>query len=123
VVGEGTLHAGASAAALRLPAGKRVSLAIVDGPQKGRVFPFDQPRLVIGRAAGGVGAQVELTDPEASRTHAVVECRGSRIMVRDLGSTNGTFIGPRRIAEADLEDHGEFRIGRTRLMLIITDEE
>ena len=121
--GEGTIQSGAPGAALRLPEGKRVSLAVVDGPQRGAVFPVREPRVLIGRASGGAGAMVELNDAEASRAHAVLEFHGSRVVLRDLGSTNGTFVGASRIVEADLHDGAEFRIGRTRLMLILADEE
>ena len=122
-VGQATIQAGASLAAARLPMGKRVSVAILDGPQRGAVFIVEKPRVLIGRAGGGVDAQVELNDPEASRAHAVLEFYGSRVALRDLGSTNGTFIETRRVTEAQLEDHSEFRIGRTRLMLIVTDSD
>ena len=31
--------------------------------------------------------------------------------MEDLGGTNGTFVGERRIERADLEDRSEFRVG------------
>ena len=120
VVGEGAASPVAPGG-LALPPGKRISLSVVEGAEKGKVFVLDRPRLVIGRAGGGVGADVELSDPEASRTHAALECHGSRIIVRDLGSTNGTFIGASRVVDAALDNRGEFRIGRTRLMLLVED--
>ena len=42
---------------------------------------------------------------------------------RDLGSTNGTFVGGKRIDEDELENHSEFRVGEHVLMLIITSLE
>jgi pSer/pThr/pTyr-binding forkhead associated (FHA) protein len=44
-------------------------------------------------------------------------------VLRDLGSTNGTFVGEERINEKEMENHAEFRIGRTRFMLILADAE
>ena len=108
--------------ALQLPEGKRVSIAVLDGPQEGTVFPMNEPRILLGRAGGGAGAQLELQDPQASRTHAAIELRGGRIVLRDLGSTNGTFVGASRIVEATLGHHSQFQIGRTRLLLVVTDE-
>ena len=78
---------------------------------------------MIGRAGGGSGAQLEVPDPEISRAHAVLECRGRQIVLRDLNSTNGTFVGEEQISNRELEDHDEFRVGRTRLMLILADLE
>jgi predicted Ser/Thr protein kinase len=121
-VGEGTVRAGEPGAALSLPSGKRLSLAVLDGAERGAVFVVDRPRLLIGRS-GGAAAHVELADPEASRTHAALECYGPRVVLRDLGSTNGTFCGERRVGAAELEDRSEFRIGNTRLMLIVADAE
>ena len=117
--GEQTTVADGGGVALRLPPGKRLALTVVDGAQRGATFPVDKPRLVIGRAGGG--ADLELSDGEASRTHAVIECHGPRILLRDLGSTNGTFVGESRIVDSALQHGGEFRIGRTRLKLHVTD--
>jgi serine/threonine protein kinase len=104
--------------ALALPANLRVSLAILSGPSQGRAVTLERPRLVIGRA--GVGkADLEIEDAEVSGAHAAVECRGEHVALRDLASTNGTWIGEERIAHADLEDGAEFRIGKTRFMLTL----
>ena len=119
LVGHEAARPAGAGVALSLPAGKTVSLQVVEGAERGRVYVLATPRLLIGRAGGGVGADVELQDPEASRTHAAVECHGDRVLVRDLGSTNGTFIGANRVVDAPLENGGEFRIGRTRIKLAI----
>ena len=105
------------------PPGKRVSLAILSGPRQGDIFLLSRPQALIGREGGHAGADLELPDAEASRAHAMLECYGSRIVVLDMGSTNGTFVGEERITERALEDHGEFRIGRTGIMLILADQD
>ena len=48
---------------------------------------------------------------------------GSRVVVTDLNSTNGTFVQGERVENAELENHNEFRIGEHVLMLIVTDRE
>jgi eukaryotic-like serine/threonine-protein kinase len=108
---------------LAFPPRKRVSVAVLTGPRQGEVVVLVRPRLTIGRAAAGWGADLEIPDPEASRGHAAVECHGSRILLRDLDSTNGTYVGDQRVKEAELDDRAEFRVGRTRFMLILTDQE
>jgi S-DNA-T family DNA segregation ATPase FtsK/SpoIIIE len=105
---------------LALPRGKRVSLAVVAGPGNGNVYRLDRPRVVIGRA--GADAAIQLDDPEISRAHAALECRDQRVVLRDLSSRNGTFVDEREIKEQALRDGSEFRLGRTRLVLMITDE-
>ena len=107
-----------SRASLALPAGKRVSIAILSGRRKGDVIVLDRPSVVVG--CEGAGVQIEVPDPEVSRTHAVVECHGPRVLIRDLGSRHGTFVGDRRIQSHELEDQAEFRAGNTRFMLLVT---
>jgi len=41
------------------------------------------------------------------------------VVLKDLGSTNGTFINDQKIAQTELENRAEFRIGGTVLMLIL----
>jgi eukaryotic-like serine/threonine-protein kinase len=123
-VGEGTVRGGTvGGVGSSLPQGKRVCLALLSGARQGEVFVLSRPTVLIGRSGGRAGADIELADPEVSRAHAVVECHGNRVVVRDLGSTNGTFVESERIEERDLEDRSEFRVGGTRLMLIISDAD
>ncbi len=121
--GDDTARRGSAGATRAFPPGKRVSLAILSGPRQGDVFLLSRPQALIGREGGHAGADLELPDAEASRAHAMLECYGSRIVVLDLGSTNGTFVGEERITEQALEDQGEFRIGRTGIMLILADQD
>lgn len=104
---------------LHLPPGKRLSLAILDGPDAGNVFRIEKPRVTIGRA----NADLTLNDTEASRQHAAVEVRDTSYSLSDLGSTNGTMYDGQKITEViELTDKAEFQVGGTTLMLIVTDE-
>jgi predicted Zn finger-like uncharacterized protein len=107
------------AEALQLPPGKRLSLAILDGPDAGSVYRIDKPRTTIGRA----NADLTLNDSEASRQHAAVEIRDVLFTLTDLGSTNGTLVGGEKIGDAvELSDKSEFQVGTTTLMLIVTED-
>ena len=108
---------------LALPVGKRVSVAVVSGPDSGAVHRMDSPRLTVGRAGDGGRAALQLADEEVSRMHAVIQCDGRAFEVQDLGSTNGTWVGAERIQAASLEPGAEFRVGGTTLLLIVADEE
>ena len=101
---------------LRLPVGKKLSLAVIAGPDSGKTFPVDKPRIVIGRA----GSDLELSDAEISRAHAAVEVDDDSVTVFDLESTNGTYVAGERIDSSALDNYGEFEIGGTTLMLIVT---
>jgi S-DNA-T family DNA segregation ATPase FtsK/SpoIIIE len=104
---------------LQLPSGKRLSLAILEGPDAGSVFRIDKPRVTIGRA----NADVTLNDHEASRQHAAVEIRDAVVTLTDLGSTNGTLVSGEKIDGAvELTDKSEFQVGTSMLMLIVTED-
>jgi predicted Zn finger-like uncharacterized protein len=105
--------------ALELPADQKYSLAVLQGKASGEIFPVTKPRMTMGRA----DCDIVLDDPECSREHAAIEVLGSRVVIRDLGSTNGTFVGGRRIEQDELENQTEFRVGEHVLMLIITKQE
>jgi len=102
-----------------LPAGKRISLAIIDGPDAGSVYRVTKPRVTIGRS----GADLTLNDSECSRQHAAVEVRDSICLLHDLKSTNGTMVNGEKITDAvELQDKSEFLVGASTIMLIVTDE-
>src|SRR3990172_4423397 len=105
--------------ALELPSDQKYSLAVLQGKASGEIFPISKPRMTMGRA----DCDIVLDDPECSREHAVIEILGSRVVIRDLGSTNGTFVGSKRVDQCELENHNEFRVGEHVLMLIITKLE
>ncbi len=103
----------------KLPAGKRLSIAIIDGPDAGNVFRIEKPRVTIGRA----GADFIINDGESSRQHAALEVRETIYVLNDLSSTNGTLVNGVKIIEpVELQDKSEFQIGSTMLMLIVTDD-
>ena len=102
-----------------LPRDRRYSLAVIQGAATGQIFQLTSPRTVLGRSA----SDIILDDAEASRQHAAVEILGENAILRDLGSTNGTFIEAERIHQEIIQNQGEFRIGSHVLMFIITSLE
>jgi hypothetical protein len=104
---------------LQLPKDKRFSLAVIQGAATGQIFPITKTRTLIGRT----GADINIDDPEASRQHAAVEIVGEIAVLRDLGSTNGTWIDLDRIEQQQISNQQEFRIGSHVLMFIVTEVE
>ncbi|MEX0880810.1 MAG: FHA domain-containing protein [Thermoanaerobaculia bacterium] len=101
---------------LKLPPDVKLSLAVIAGPDAGKMFQIDRPRVVIGREE----VDFVLDDPEISRQHAALEVRGDQVSLLDLGSSNGTLVGEDQISEVTLENQGEFTVGGSTLMLIVT---
>ena len=104
---------------VELPKDKRFSLAVIQGAATGQIYQITKTRTTMGRS----GADINLDDPEASRQHAMLEVIGDHAIVRDLGSTNGTFVDLERIEQQVLNNHMEFRIGSHVLMFIVTEVE
>jgi predicted Zn finger-like uncharacterized protein len=100
-----------------MPKNKKLSLALIGGSNPGSIYPIVKSVTTIGRGE----ADIIIQDVEASRQHAQIEIVGDRIVLRDLNSTNGTFVNDENISVVDLDNHSEFRIGTTVFMLIITD--
>ena len=107
---------------LMLPEGKRVSLRFLSGPREGTEHVVRHASLLIGREGGNSGAAIELAETQVSRMHAMVEARGSRFLLRDLDSKNGTSIGSERVREVEIKPGSEFQIGGTAFMLLVADE-
>src|SRR5438034_2382532 len=81
-------------------------------------YPDRQRRLYrrdLARFSGIVheskGADIPVNDPEISRHHCLLEVRDTYINLKDLDSTNGTFLDEERVRAAMLQDGTEFRIG------------
>lgn len=89
----------------------------------------DQPKLVVGdethelvRGVNSIGrdpeGNVELGHESVSRKHAALLILPSgQILIRDLGSGNGTFVNGQRLGELELSDGDEIRIGDAVLHL------
>ncbi len=92
----------------------RVTLHVVAGPQTGRDFTFDQhDTFMIGRSED---AQFCLPhDRFFSRHHCILEIAPPQTFLRDLGSTNGTFVNGIRVETAHLKHGDRIQGGETVL--------
>ncbi|WOF23106.1 DUF3662 and FHA domain-containing protein [Microbacterium betulae] len=79
----------------------------------GRRHPLAQARTVIGR---GSDADITIPDPGTSRKHVEVLWDGRSAMVRDLGSTNGSKLDGRQVAQSALANGQVITIGRTDIV-------
>jgi hypothetical protein len=86
-------------------------LVAVSGPAMGQIFP------IVGEASIGrdSGSAVPLAaDTTVSRRHAVIASDGGGFIIRDQGSSNGTYVNGARVSEAPLRPGDEVTIGGTR---------
>ena len=71
-------------------------------------------RLVLGRSSG---CQLVFGDDTVSRRHAELTLVEGRWMLRDLGSSNGTWVNGRRVMEAEVAPGDELQLGGLALRL------
>ncbi len=89
----------------------------MNGPFDGKRWPFEQS-IIIGRDAALAQAIVP-TDRTVSRKHAEVCAQASGLQLRDLSSSNGTFVEGRSIDSSVTIQPGQpFVVGRTMLRVI-----
>lgn len=105
------------AAVLDLPADKVMTVEVTSGSSLGVERQLTQPLLTIGRVGGG--ADLEIDDPQVSRLHCAIEVKTDAVFLRDLRSTNGTYLEGKRILSACLAHKSEFRIGTSTLRISI----
>ncbi len=71
-------------------------------------------RLVLGRAPS---CALVFSDDTVSRRHAELRLRDGVWMLRDLGSSNGTWVNDRRVIEAQVGPGDEIALGHCRIRL------
>ena len=99
----------------------RVTLRVLEGPYTGREFAFDQhDTFLIGRSDA---AHLYLPEDKFfSRHHCLLEIAPPRCFLRDLGSTNGTFVNGQRVSEVFLHSGDRIQGGQTVLQVDVLAE-
>jgi two-component system, NtrC family, response regulator GlrR len=91
---------------------RRFWLTITEGPDAGTTHASNGERVVIGTHES---ADLVVKDETVSRFHCEVVINADEVIVRDLGSRNGTSLEGVRIREAFVRDGAAITMGRTHL--------
>jgi type III secretion system (T3SS) inner membrane Yop/YscD-like protein len=112
----GFTAAGVPGAEWQVPEELQFSLRVLEGTEAGKVFPVTRSRITVGREEG----DILLGDPLVSRKHAAFEVFGCHhIVVKDLASTNGTYLNGRLIAYSKLNNGDQIKVGSTLMEAVI----
>lgn len=100
----------------------QINLRVLAGPYSGHVFSFTQPdTFLIGRTND---SHLCLPDDKFfSRHHCLLEISPPHCFLRDLGSTNGTFVNGCKVAEASLKNGDRIQGGETVLLVEVNAAE
>jgi len=91
---------------------RTLSLRVVSGADSGLTLDDATGPVTIGNAEGN---SLRLTDPSVSRFHVELSRRGDRVLVKDLGSTNGTSVNGLLITEAAAAPGVVLTLGHTQV--------
>ncbi|MCS6799186.1 MAG: GGDEF domain-containing protein [Myxococcota bacterium] len=91
-------------------------LVVIYGDDLGRRVPLGDEPIVIGRSSR---CELQFDQEAVSRTHCRLDKVGPSWVLRDLGSTNGTYVNDELIDETRLRDGDLIKVGRTILKFIV----
>jgi hypothetical protein len=95
-----------------LPAARRRWRDLI--PRGRRLPPAISGTVLLGRSSA---CQLVFADDTVSRRHAELHVTDGRWMLRDLGSSNGTYVNGRRVMEAEVAAGDEIELGACRFRL------
>lgn len=91
-------------------------LVVISGRYRGHRIPIQKELLRIGRDRS---CDIPLDDEAASRVHMEIARKGGQFVIRDLRSTNGTYLNDARITESPLQNGDRISVGDTVMLLQI----
>jgi two-component system, cell cycle response regulator len=100
---------------------KHVFVIVISGPLKGQsYFVISKNALLIGRSEE---ANIRIDyDNFCSRKHALLFWENKKCMIKDLKSTNGTFVNDKRISKPTILTEGDIvRLGTTKIIISAKD--
>ncbi|HEY3359600.1 MAG TPA: GGDEF domain-containing protein [Polyangia bacterium] len=92
------------------PAAKEACMVVIYGDDLGRKHNLEAPSILVGRSNT---SDIQIDQESVSRNHAKIINTGKSVILRDLGSTNGTYVNDDLIDERVLRDGDLIKIGRT----------
>ena len=98
---------------------RKYVVSIISGPDAGKSLPIEGS-VKVGSAPQ---AQLLLTDTTVSRYHVELQARPDGVRVKDLESTNGTYLSGTRVNEVIVEDEAVVTLGKTQLKISMAEQD
>lgn len=99
---------------------RKCQLVVVDGPNRGKKLTLNKNLIKIGKRETN---DLVIIDKTVSREHVEIEYAADSFLLRDLDSTNGTFLNGSRVKEAYLSPGDLIKCGNTTLEFVAFDEK
>ncbi len=94
-------------------------LVVLSAGMAGRTHELIVDKTTIGRVEDNT---FQIAEPSVSSHHCELLLKGSDIVVKDLDSTNGTFINGEKISESVLKPGQILRLGQIEMRLEVATE-
>jgi two-component system cell cycle response regulator len=89
---------------------KEACLVVIYGNDLGRKHSLESSSVTLGRSNK---CDIQIDQESVSRAHSKIINAGRSVRIRDLGSTNGTYVNDELVEERTLVDGDFIKIGRT----------
>ncbi len=99
---------------------RKCQLVVLEGSNRGKKIDLNKPILKIGKREDN---DLVVDEKTVSRNHLIIEQKENSYLLKDLESTNGTFINDIRVKEAYLSPGDVIRIGNVQIEFIAFDEK
>src|SRR3974390_2639046 len=89
-------------------------LVLLSAGMTGRTYDLKVEKTTIGRVEDN---SFQIAEPSVSSHHCEISLQGSDVVVKDLNSTNGTFINGEKVLEAVLKPGQVLKLGQIEMRL------
>jgi diguanylate cyclase (GGDEF)-like protein len=91
-------------------------LIVIYGKELGKKYRFTRQQIIIGRSSK---CEIQIDEESVSRSHCSIKRTGRVITIRDMGSTNGTYVNDSQTDEIKLRDGDLIKVGQTIFKFLV----
>jgi len=102
-----------------LPQNIRAVLVVLEGKEAGVRYELARDYMEIGR---GSDVDIRIPRQDISRKHCLIFFKNNRFFVRDLESTNGTFLNGAKVDEKALNHGDKLQLGESTFLFLIEEK-
>jgi pSer/pThr/pTyr-binding forkhead associated (FHA) protein len=97
----------------------KLSLKVAQGVHEGKLIPIPVSQFLVGREES---CQLRPASAAVSKRHCAILVRSGKVLVRDIGSTNGTFVNDEQITEeVEVANGDRLKIGPLEFVIQVED--